>query len=69
MAKLHPRNLEQHKADIVQQAVKSLAQNQECYVAQWVLQNPNENIKDWILCHQPDWLGGENYVKFWMERK
>ena len=54
--------------DIVQQAVKSLAQNQECYVAQWILQNPDANISDYVLCHQNSWLDSVP-SKFWMEKK
>ena len=55
--------------DIVFKANMTIMNNQECYIAQWVLQNPDENISDWMLCHQPDWLGGDGYMKFWMERK
>ena len=55
--------------DLVFEANMTIMNNQECFIAQWILQNPDENIKDWVLYHQPDWLGGENYVKFWMERK
>lgn len=54
--------------DIVFKANMTITNNHECFIAQWILQNPDENIKDWILCHQPDWSGG-GYMKFWMDRK
>lgn len=31
------------------QAMKFLYDNQECYVAQWILQNPYANIADYTL--------------------
>lgn len=31
------------------QAMKFLYDNQECYVAQWILQNPYANISDYTL--------------------
>lgn len=36
-------------AEIRRQATKVLIDNQECFVAQWILQNPFENIKDYKL--------------------
>lgn len=39
--------------------------NKECYVAQWVLQNPDKNIEDYVLCHQTS----VNNSRMWMEKK
>lgn len=40
-----PKSAEELRA----QAMKFLYDNQECYVAQWILQNPFENPGDYAL--------------------
>lgn len=37
------------REELVAQARKFLFDNQECYVAQWILQNPFANITDYRL--------------------
>lgn len=36
-------------AEIRRQAIRVLVDNQECLVAQWIIQNPFENIMDYKL--------------------
>lgn len=44
---------------IFREACYTLARNQECYIAQWILQNPNVNIDDYAIVNRPteDGLG------------
>jgi hypothetical protein len=44
-----------------------LHKNQECYMAQWILQNPIANLDDYVLVTQSNWSTGEH--RFWMEKK
>lgn len=37
------------REDLMKQAREFLYNNQECYVAQWILQNPFANINDYRL--------------------
>lgn len=37
------------REELMQQAREFLYNNQECYVAQWILQNPFANISDYRL--------------------
>lgn len=54
---------------IKDRATKLISDNQETYVAQWILSNPDKNIDDYTLCHQ-NLFEGENYItKFWVEKK
>ena len=46
-------------------ASKVLSDNKECFVAQWVMQNQDKNIDDYVLCYS---YRGEA-MKFWMEEK
>ena len=39
--------------NIVDKANLVLDVNKECYVAMWILQNPNENISDYSLQYKP----------------
>jgi hypothetical protein len=55
--------------NIVQQAIETISQNQECFIAQWILNNPDENVEDWVMCYQPDYSSALGGVRFWMERK
>lgn len=55
--------------DLVLEANMTILNNQECFVAQWILQNPDESISDWTMCHQPNYWKGSGGMKFWMERK
>lgn len=53
---------------IVQQAIETLENNRECYIAQWIIQNPSAKISDYTMCHQNSWLDNVPQ-KFWMEKK
>lgn len=44
-------------------AVEQLTKNQECYVAQWILQNPDKNIEEYNLVHQTTPEGIHFYIK------
>lgn len=52
---------------LIQRAVKTIDINKECFIAQWIIQNPDENINDWCLCYLS--AHGNEGVKVWMERK
>lgn len=60
-------NLRNNREQIVHLAIKTLAQNKECYIAQWIIQNPDKRIEDYTLCEQNDWAGGVR--RFWIEEK
>jgi hypothetical protein len=53
-------------SELTNKAVTAINQNQECFCAQWILQNPLENINDYSVCHQ---FGDDGVQRFWMERK
>lgn len=46
-------------------AANTVAKNQECFVAQWVLMNPEKNPADYVMCYKTEF----NVIKFWMEKK
>jgi hypothetical protein len=46
-------------------AATTLENNKSCFVAQWLLQNPNEQVKEWVMCQQTDWAEH----RYWMEKK
>lgn len=48
-------------------AMKTLIQNQECYVAQWILQNPFANMNDYMLKFYPE-EGNPNVYGVRMEK-
>ena len=48
--------MEEKREELRKQAQKVLIDNQETYVAQWILQNPTANISDYHLEFQ--WLEG-----------
>lgn len=60
--------VQQGIATLVEKAQYTLMQNRECFVAQFIIQNPNENIKDYVMMYQPDWYNN-GVFKFWMEVK
>ena len=39
--------------------------NEECFVAQWVMQNADKNIDDYVMCYS--YRG--DAMKFWLEKK
>lgn len=39
-------------------ASSTLVKNTDCFMAQWILQNPNEPIERWVLCVQNSWATG-----------
>lgn len=53
--------------EIVEQARKTIEQNKECFVAQWILQNPDEKIEDYVLAYQDDWATDKHRI--WLEKK
>jgi hypothetical protein len=57
--------IKQKRDALIAQAAKVIDQNQECYVAQWILHNPDENPKDWVLAIKqfgPDEGFGYNFL-------
>lgn len=50
------------------QATMVLINNQECYVAQWILQNPFLKMSDYYLKFEPE-QGNINVYKVSMEKK
>lgn len=59
----------QLRAERMQTAIKYAREiiktNEECFVAQWVLQNQDKCIDDYTMCYQ--YCG--DVIKFWMEDK
>lgn len=49
----------------VEMAAVVVAKNRECFVAQWVLMNPEKNPADYVMCYKTEF----NVIKFWMEKK
>lgn len=37
---------------------------QECFVANWLMQNPTLSVSDYTMCHSTDWSNG--VTKFWI---
>lgn len=56
------------KATIAQKAMYTIMQNQECFVAQWILQNPDADMSKCVMYHQPD-SNSDGQFKFWIEFK
>lgn len=54
--------------DNLKLATKCVDDNKECFIALWVLQNPDANLEDYILCCQHDWTGN-CATKMWLEKK
>ena len=48
-----------------QYARNVISANEECFVAQWVLQNQDKQIDDYTMCYQ--YCG--DTIKFWMGKK
>ena len=46
---IQPENEIDKREMLRKQAMKFLYDNQECFVAQWILQNPYANIEDYAL--------------------
>jgi len=57
------RNTKMQQA--IQYATNIIEANKECFIAQWVMQNQDKNIDDYVLCYS---YRGEA-IKFWLERK
>ena len=61
--------LDNHIADLraekIKQASDVLAANYECFVAQWTIQHPDEDVGDYTLCSQY----GESGSKLWIEKR
>jgi hypothetical protein len=60
---------DRQRYETLQKAIKYareiISTNQECFVAQWVLQNQDKKIDDYIMCYQ--YCG--DAIKFWMEER
>lgn len=54
---------------ISERARLQLDVNRECFIAQWILQNTDKNIDDYVLCYCPDFVEGSSVYKMWMEKK
>lgn len=39
---------------LAKDAARIIAQNKECFVAQWILQHPYEDIDKYTLCYKQD---------------
>lgn len=52
--------------EIVALAHNTILTNQDVFVAQYILQNPDVKMEDVVLCYQPDIDGG---VQFYIKRK
>lgn len=46
-------------------ALSIINANEECFIAQWVLQNQDKKIDDYVLCYS--YRGAA--MKFWLEEK
>lgn len=57
------RNTKMQQA--IRYATNIIEANKECFVAQWVMQNTDKNIDDYVLCYQ---YAGD-VIKFWMGEK
>ena len=53
------------RAEKIKQASDVLAANYECFVAQWTIQHPDEDVGDYTLCSQY----GESGCKLWIEKR
>lgn len=56
----------------VQKAIETLHKNQDCFVAQWVLQNQDKNIDDYeLVTTQPNYriFSDEIEYSFYMREK
>ncbi|ANA49215.1 hypothetical protein PMW_90 [Pseudomonas phage phiPMW] len=49
MPEISDEMITKKRDELVAQAAKVVYQNQECYVAQWILHNPNVNFDDYEL--------------------
>ncbi len=49
----------------IEYARNTINTNEECFVAQWVLQNQDKNIDDYVMCYQHS----GDVIKFWMSPK
>lgn len=55
--------------DLAAAARRSLAQNIECYLAQFFLKHPEANPLDYELCYAPSMTSCIPSYRFWMRRK
>ncbi len=63
---LSEQNLRAEKMQTaIEYARNTINTNEECFVAQWVLQNQDKNIDDYVMCYQ--YKG--DVIKFWMAPK
>lgn len=50
---------------MVGMAIEALEKNKECYIAQWIIQNLDKDILNYMLCHQT--VGNE--FRIWLKEK
>jgi len=51
------------RAEITKRVMNAVNSNQECFIAHWLIQNPNADLSKIRLCH--GFKG--NYYQFWIE--
>jgi len=74
-ARTHRERMDRHYAirkrqELVAQAIAAVDRNKETFIAQWIIQHPDEDIGDYAMMHQNDWSAdGHHAVKFWIEKK
>lgn len=44
--------MDQTIESLAEECRKVIQANQDCYVAQWILQNPKEKVDDYVLVHR-----------------
>jgi len=52
--------------DIVNLAYVTIEKNKDVFIAQYILQNPNVNLKDIVLCYKPD---SDGNIQFYIKEK
>lgn len=52
--------------DLLELSMKTIQINIDCFVAQWILQNPDANIEDYSMCYGIDEETG--WTKFYMKK-
>lgn len=55
------------RKSLIEQAQRTLLNNQECYVAQWILHNPDKNPQDYRL--QFEWAQHGNGYNVYMVKR
>jgi hypothetical protein len=64
-----PEQIEIAREALLQLARNTIQNNQDCFIANWVMQNPTELLSDYKLCHKTDWCAEGSPTEFWIEKK